>query len=96
MPAYVIGEIEITNASAYEEYKKAVGPVLQKFGGKFLARGGKVVCLEGGWDPKRLVIVEFESMERALAWYNSPEYAPVKAMRKAASIGNQLIVEGLP
>jgi len=95
MPAYVIGEIEITNPAAYEDYKKVVGPVLQKFGGKFLARGGKVVKLEGNWDPKRLVIVEFESMERALAWYNSPEYAPVKAMRQAASTGNQLIVEGI-
>jgi uncharacterized protein (DUF1330 family) len=95
MPAYVIGEIEITHPDAYEEYKKHVGPVLQKFGGKFLARGGKVVRLEGDWDPKRLVIVEFETMERALAWYNSPEYAPVKAMRQAASRGNQLIVEGV-
>jgi uncharacterized protein (DUF1330 family) len=95
MPAYVIGEIEITNPAAYDDYKKSVGAVLQKFGGKFLARGGKVVRLEGDWDPKRLVIVEFESMERALAWYNSPEYAPVKAMRQAASTGNQLIVEGV-
>jgi uncharacterized protein (DUF1330 family) len=95
MAAYVIGEIEITNPAAYEDYKKSVAPVLQKFGGKFLARGGKVVPLEGNWDPKRLVIVEFESMQRALAWYNSPEYAPVKAMRQAASSGNQLIVEGV-
>jgi uncharacterized protein (DUF1330 family) len=95
MPAYVIGEIEVTHPTAYEEYKKAVGPVLQQFGGKFLARGGKVVPLEGGWNPKRLVIVEFASMQQALDWYNSPEYAPVKAMRQAASTGNQLIVEGV-
>jgi uncharacterized protein (DUF1330 family) len=95
MPAYVIGEIEITHPAAYEDYKKSVGPVLQKFGGKFLARGGKVVPLEGDWAPKRLVIVEFESMQRTLEWYHSPEYAPVKAMRQAASTGNQLIVEGV-
>jgi uncharacterized protein (DUF1330 family) len=94
MAAYVIGEIEITDPATYDEYRKQVLPVLQKYGGKFLARGGAVTPLEGGWNPKRLVIVEFESTAKALEWYNSTDYAPAKALRHKSSTGKQIIVEG--
>jgi uncharacterized protein (DUF1330 family) len=94
MAAYVIAEIEITDAALYEEYRRLVLPVVQKFGGGFLARGGRIEAMEGGWKPKRLVIVAFPSMERALEWYRSPEYAPLIELRERASRGKLVIVDG--
>ena len=96
MPAYLISTIEITDPAAYEGYRKLVGSVLQKHGGKFLARGGKIDYLEGDWKPTRVVIVEFESMEKARAFSDSPEYAPAKAARHRASISSVLVVDGAP
>ena len=96
MPAYLISIIEITDPAAYEEYRKLVGPVLQKYGGKFLVRGGKIDYLEGEWRPKRVVVVGFDSMERARAFSDSPEYAPAKAARHRASVSSVIVIEGLP
>jgi uncharacterized protein (DUF1330 family) len=95
MPAYLISTIEIPDPAAYEEYRKLVAPVLQKFGGKFLARGGKIDYLEGDWQPKRVVIVEFESLDKARAFSDSSEYAPAKAARHRASVSSVLVVEGI-
>ncbi|TMH68230.1 MAG: DUF1330 domain-containing protein, partial [Betaproteobacteria bacterium] len=85
MAAYVIGEVDVMDPAAYEDYRKQVGAVLAKYGGRFLARGGKVEALEGGWSPKRLVLLEFASMEQALKWYRSPDYAPLIKLRQKAS-----------
>jgi uncharacterized protein (DUF1330 family) len=87
MAAYVIGEIEVTEPATYEDYRKQVGAVLAKYGGRFLARGGKTESLEGGWSPKRLVILEFSSLEQALKWYRSPDYVPLIRLRQSASRG---------
>ena len=94
MSAYVIGEIEVSDPTTYEEYRKQVMAVVTKYGGKFIVRGGKVETLEGGWAPKRLVALEFPSMEQAQKFYRSPEYAPLIALRKKASRGKLIIVEG--
>ena len=94
MTAYVIGEIEVTDPVLYEEYRKQVPAVVQKYGGRFVVRGGKVEPLEGGWAPKRLVALEFPSLEQAQKWYRSPEYAPLIKLRQKASRGKLLIVEG--
>jgi len=94
MAAYVIGEIEVTDPGIYEEYRKQVPAVIAKFGGRYLVRGGRVEPLEGGWSPKRLVVVEFPSMEQALKWYRSAEYAPLIKVRQKASRGHLAIVEG--
>lgn len=94
MAAYVIGEIEVTDAATYEEYRKQVLAVVTKYGGKFIVRGGKVEALEGGWAPKRLVALEFPTMEQARNWYGSPEYAPLIELRKKASRGKLVLVEG--
>jgi uncharacterized protein (DUF1330 family) len=72
-----------------------VAPTIAAYGGKFIARGGAITVLEGDWRPTRLVIVEFPSAERAQAWWNSPEYAPAKALRQATSEGTLLILEGV-
>jgi uncharacterized protein (DUF1330 family) len=94
MAAYVLGEIEVTDPAAYEEYRKQVPAVVTKYGGKFIVRGGKVESLEGGWAPKRMVALEFPSMDQALKWYRSPEYAPLIKLRQKAAQGKLIIVEG--
>jgi len=95
MAAYVIGEVDVMDPAAYEDYRKQVGAVLAKYDGRFLARGGKVEALEGGWSPKRLVLLEFASMEQALKWYRSPDYAPLIKLRQKASRGKLVALEGL-
>jgi uncharacterized protein (DUF1330 family) len=92
--AYVFAEMEVTDPAAYEDYRKQVLAVVTKYGGKFIVRGGKVVSKEGGWAPKRMVALEFPSMEQALKWYDSPEYAPLIKLRQKASKGKLIIVEG--
>ena len=86
--AYVIAHVDVRDPVRYEDYRKMVTPTLTAYGGRFIARGGAVTILEGDWRPKRLVIVEFPSVEQAQAWWNSPEYAPAKALRQATSVGS--------
>ena len=95
MTAYMITEIEITDPMRYEEYRKLVPASLEKYGGKFIARGGQVRTLEGDWDPKRLVITEWPSVERALEWYHSEEYREAKEIRHASSTGKMVLIEGM-
>jgi len=95
MAAYVIGEIEVTDPASYEDYRKQVLATIQKYGGKFLARGGSVEALEGGWAPKRLVLLEFPSIDQLRTWYRSPEYAPLIKLRQKASKGRLVAVEGV-
>jgi uncharacterized protein (DUF1330 family) len=94
MAAYLISTIEITDPAGYEDYKKLVPPVLSKYGGKFVVRGGNIEYKEGDWRPKRVVVVEFETMDKARAFYESPEYAPAKQIRLRTSVGSVLFVEG--
>ena len=96
MKAYVIVEIEMMDPQGYEAYKKLAPPTIAAYGGKYLARGGQTVVLEGSWQPKRLVILEFESLERAGAWWNSPEYAEPKRLRQASAITNMVMIEATP
>jgi uncharacterized protein (DUF1330 family) len=95
MPAYLIADTEITNPEKYEEYKRQVAPLVQRFGGRYCARGGGHQVLEGDWEPTRMVMLEFPDMDRLIAWYNSPEYAPMKAIRQQASKGRLIAVQGL-
>ena len=94
MSAYVIAEIDVVDAAAYDEYRKQVLAVVTRYGGKFLVRGGKVEPREGGWTPKRIVVLEFPSMAQAQKWYDSPEYAPLIRLRQKASTGKLILVEG--
>ena len=95
MPAFVIANVTIEDPVRYEDYKRQVPSTLAAFGGRFIARGGQIEVLEGSWRPERLVLLEFPSVERARAWWNSPEYAEAKALRQATSTGTLLILEGL-
>lgn len=96
MAAYVIGEIEVTDPALYEEYRKLVPATIAMYGGRYLVRGGAVEVKEGGWQPKRLVVLEFPSLEQARKWYASPEYAPALALRLKAARSKVLLVEGAP
>jgi uncharacterized protein (DUF1330 family) len=95
MSAYVIAEIDITDPAGYEDYRRQVPDVIARYGGKYIVRGGKVEPLEGGWSPKRIAVVEFPSMEQALKFYRSPEYARLIAVRQKASRGKLIIVDGV-
>ena len=96
MTAYVIADVEVKDAAKYEEYRPIAARTVAQYGGKFLVRGGAVEPLEGGWTPKRVVVLEFPSMEQAKRWYRSPEYAPGIALRQAASVGRVILVDGAP
>jgi len=95
MAAYVIADVNVTDPTLYEDYKKLVPATVAKYGGRFAARGGAVDSKEGGWKPARLVVLEFPSMELARRWYGSPEYAPALALRLKAANARLIIVEGV-
>ncbi|MDX1514574.1 MAG: DUF1330 domain-containing protein [Gammaproteobacteria bacterium] len=94
MAAYIIVQVDVTDPERYEKYKGMVPPTLKPYGGRFLVRGGAVENLEGSWKPVRVVIIEFESVEKAKAWWNSEEYADAKALRQATARTEMIVVEG--
>ena len=95
MPSYIIVEIEILDRVGYEEYKKLAGATVEKYGGKYIVRGGKTEVLEGDWQPKRIVVLEFESAQRAKDWLNSEEYREPRKMRHRTARTNMILVEGM-
>lgn len=94
-PAYVIVNNEVNDPETYERYRAQVLPTVQKYGGEFLIRGGRARKLEGAEPMSRHVMLRFPSFERALEWYNSPEYQPLAKLRQGASTGNIVLVEGV-
>ena len=96
MSAYVAVEIAVKDAQTYERYKQLAPPSIAAYGGRYLVRGGATEVLEGTWNPPRFVILEFPTVQQARAWWNSPEYAPAKALRQACAQTQMLLVEGLP
>jgi uncharacterized protein (DUF1330 family) len=95
MPAYVVGSVEITDPAGYEEYRKHVPATIAAHGGRYLTRGAAIEVLEGDWAPKRFVILEFPDMARLKAWYDSPEYRPLREIRARTSKSSLFVVEGL-
>jgi len=95
MPAYILAEIEITNPEGYKEYTKAVPATIEKYGGRFIHRGGPTAVLEGEWPDRRRVLIEFPSPDAARKWWDSSEYAKPKEMRRANSKGRLLLLEGV-
>ncbi|MBT1702235.1 DUF1330 domain-containing protein [Chryseosolibacter indicus] len=94
MKAYVIVDVKINNPALYDDYKKLTPGSLKPFEGKFIVRGGETETLEGDWEPGRIVILEFPSLEKAKAWWSSEEYAPAKALRQSASVTRMIVAEG--
>ncbi len=95
MAAYVIVEIEVTDPEGYEEYKTPAAATVVASGGRYLVRGGKTEVLEGDWQPRRVVVLEFDSAEQARAWYHSEEYHPLKQIRQRTTNSRMILVEGV-
>jgi uncharacterized protein (DUF1330 family) len=95
MSACVIVEIDILDPAGYEEYKKLAGATVEKYGGKYIVRGGATEVLEGDWNPKRIVVLEFESMQRAKEWLNCEDYREPRKMRHRTAKTNMIVVEGV-
>ena len=94
MSAYVIVDIDVTDLEGYQEYVRLAPAAVALYGGKYVARAGRTEVLEGEWVPKRLVILQFESVEQAKAWLESPEYRPARAMRHRTAVSNMVAIEG--
>ncbi len=95
MSGYAIFNIEIKKPEEYKKYVEKVKPLAEKFGGDYIIRGGETVVLEGTWTYPRTVVIKFPSYEKALEWYNSDEYKPIKQIRLENSIGNGIIIRGV-
>jgi len=95
MSAYLIVDLEITDADVIQEYARQAPAVIQKYGGKYLVRGGAWEALEGDWRPKRVVVLEFPSVAQAKRWYDSDDYKKLKDMRRKAAKSNVILVEGM-
>jgi uncharacterized protein (DUF1330 family) len=93
--AYVLVQVDVTNAQQYGEYTKLSPGIIEKYGGRFLARGGRTATLEGTPARGRVVIVEFPSFERAQEFYNSQEYQAAKKVRAGAATAQFVLIEGL-
>jgi uncharacterized protein (DUF1330 family) len=95
MAAFVIAEIQVTDPVKYKEYVETVPATIATFGGRYVARGGRVETLEGEHQPERLVVVEFDSIERAKAWWSSEEYRAPKLIRQSSARARIILVEGV-
>lgn len=94
MPAFVVVEIEVTDPVKYEKYKQMAPPSIRKYGGRYLVRGAEVQVLEGDWSPSRFVILQFDSIEKAKAWWSSPEYREAKLLRQTSARTAMICVPG--
>ena len=95
MAAYVVVDIHVQDPTRYEDYKRQAAPSVTAFGGRYLVRGGAVTKLEGDWTPGRFVILEFPTATRAMEWWDSELYRPIKAIRYATAESRMILVEGM-
>ena len=95
MKAYLIADVEVIDSVGYEEYRQKVPATISAHGGRYLARGGTTEVLEGTWSPRRCVILEFPSLAQFKAWWASPEYQPLRAIRERTAKSNLVVTEGL-
>ncbi len=94
MPAYLVAHIDVHDSGGFEEYRTRVVPVVAAYGGRYLVRGGALETLEGATQQRRLVILEFPSMDAAQSFYHSAEYAPVLQLRLNSAASDIVLVEG--
>ena len=95
MPAYVIFDIHVDDPDAYAPYRERSGATVEAYGGRYLVRGGRVERVEGTWNPTRLVVLEFPSLEQARRWYDSEDYRGPKALRMKSTVTDAVFVEGV-
>ena len=95
MTAYIIAEIDVTDPARYEGYKQAAPAAVERYGGRYIARGGETVVLEGSWKPKRVVLLEFPTLDAARAFHDSPEYRAAREKREGACDMRMIAVGGV-
>jgi len=95
MSAYIIAQVEVTNTEKYKEYMAKTPETINKYGGKFVARGGAPITLEGNPENRRVVILEFADSETAKKWYFSEEYQNVKKLREGAANASFVVIDGV-
>ncbi len=96
MAAYIVARVDVRDWEAYREYMRHTPRVIAKFGGRFVARGGEMVTLEGPEETLRLVLIEFPSLDQAKAYYASPEYARIKKIREGGGEAQFVAIDGYP
>jgi uncharacterized protein (DUF1330 family) len=94
MAVYFIVDVNVNDPQSYAEYSKQVGPMVARYEGRFLVRGGETSIIEGDWQPQRLVVIEFADTEHFRAWYDSLEYAEVRTIRFKASTAQAILAQG--
>jgi len=97
MGVYVIVDVSIRDKAAmsdYAEYVQKVRPIVEKHGGRYLVRGGKVATIAGDWKPERLILIEFPSADHVRQWWNSPEYRAIAPLRENSATARAILVEG--
>jgi uncharacterized protein (DUF1330 family) len=94
MAAYLLVDCSVTNPTQYEDYKRLAQTAVAQYGGRYIVRGGETVVLEGSWQPNRVVVLEFPDLQRARAFYDSPEYKSARAARAGAATMNMVAVAG--
>ena len=94
MSGYLIAQLNMTDKESFKLYAESVPELVKKFGGKYLVRAGEFKSMQGKWDFTRNVIIEFPTYEKALEWYNSDLYKPLKELRQKGSRGNIIIIKG--
>ena len=93
---FMLVDVYIHNIDEYKKYLEKVKPMVEKFGGKYLIKGGKIDAKETDlWKPKRIVLVKFPNKSSALKWYNSEEYRALKHLRLNNASSNILFIEGV-
>ena len=95
MAAYAIAEVDVSDVDMFKVYMDLVPKTVENFGGKYLVRGGETSVIEGVWSPKRLVIIEFGNVDKAMEWYNSEEYSHALKFRHDSSATNLVFIEGV-
>lgn len=95
MAGYALIDVEITDQAAFAEFREQAPAVVEAHGGRFLVRGGAAEVVQGDWTPHRVVVIEFESVERAKSWWNSPAHTELRAMADGCSNTTTTIVEGV-
>jgi uncharacterized protein (DUF1330 family) len=93
MSVHVIIDIKVLNADMYDEYIRKVPPIIKKFGGRYLSRGGEITVLEGNWHPERIILLEFDNAGQVNTWINSSEYAEVASLRENSTMANAIMLE---
>ncbi len=93
MPGFVVAEVEVTDPATFKLYSDKVPGTIAQYGGHYVIRGGKNTSIEGD-APKRFVVIQFESVEKAKAWEDSPEYSAIKPIRHKSAKSRVFIIEG--